>query len=153
MDVVAADPADAAVRALLEAHIAHSAAHSPETSIHTLDVDALRESDVDFFVIRDGSAVLACGALKRMGHHDAEVKSMHVAAAARGRGIARQMLTHLEDHARAQGVQALWLETGSMEAYAPARALYSAAGFSPCPPFGAYVVDPNSVFMTKHLVP
>jgi putative acetyltransferase len=36
-----------------------------------------------------------------------------------------------------------------MEFFAPARRLYAAAGFVPCAPFGAYVEDPNSVFMTS----
>jgi hypothetical protein len=42
-------------------------------------------------------------------------------------------------------------ETGSMDAFALARALYAGFGFIVCPPFGDYVVDPNSVFMTLDL--
>lgn len=45
----------------------------------------------------------------------------------------------------------LSLETGSMEAFAPARALYSSFGFELCDPFADYVPDPNSVFMTRAL--
>ena len=33
----------------------------------------------------------------------------------------------------------------------PARALYSAHGFADGPPFGSYVNDPLSVFMTRTL--
>jgi putative acetyltransferase len=43
------------------------------------------------------------------------------------------------------------LETGSMEFFRPARALYASFGFAPCPPFADYREDPNSVFMTKEL--
>ena len=43
------------------------------------------------------------------------------------------------------------LETGSQPAFAPARALYARFGFLPCGPFGAYVEDPNSSFMTRVL--
>jgi putative acetyltransferase len=43
------------------------------------------------------------------------------------------------------------LETGSMAAFAPARALYSRFGFVTCGPFGDYILDPNSVFMTFEL--
>ena len=31
------------------------------------------------------------------------------------------------------------------------RALYARAGFVPCAPFGDYIEDPNSVFMTRTL--
>jgi len=42
-------------------------------------------------------------------------------------------------------------ETGSMAAYAAARALYTRFGFSVCGPFADYVADTNSVFMTRQL--
>jgi putative acetyltransferase len=38
-----------------------------------------------------------------------------------------------------------------MDFFVPARTLYEQAGFSYCPPFGDYVEDPNSVFMTRTL--
>ena len=43
------------------------------------------------------------------------------------------------------------LETGSMDFFIPARALYTSFGFENCPPFADYIEDPNSVFMTKQL--
>lgn len=43
------------------------------------------------------------------------------------------------------------LETGSMEAFEPAQKLYESFGFTRCGPFGDYVEDPNSVFMTLRL--
>jgi len=43
------------------------------------------------------------------------------------------------------------LETGSMAAMAPARALYAAAGFVECEPFADYPGGPNSVCMTREL--
>jgi putative acetyltransferase len=45
----------------------------------------------------------------------------------------------------------LSLETGSWEYFRPARSLYRKHGFVECPPFGDYVLDPNSVFMTLDL--
>ena len=62
--------------------------------------------------------------------------------------------THLDVYkrqARRRGYSRLSLETGSMPYFAPARALYARAGFAPCAPFGDYVEDPNSVFMTRVL--
>lgn len=43
------------------------------------------------------------------------------------------------------------LETGSMDAFVPARRLYAKFGFTECGPFAGYVEDPKSVFMTKFL--
>ena len=81
----------------------------------------------------------------------AELKSMRTDPARRGEGIASQMLTHLVEDARSRGVRRISLETGSMEFFAPARRFYAAAGFVECPPFGSYVDDPHSVFMTLEL--
>ena len=57
------------------------------------------------------------------------------------------------DDARSRGVERVSLETGSMGFFAPARAFYARSGFEPCPPFGSYVDDPNSTFMTLALQP
>ena len=70
---------------------------------------------------------------------------------ARGKGIAGHLLAHLIDDARSRGLQRVSLETGSVEFFAPARRLYAKAGFIPCEPFGRYVSDPFSVFMTLAL--
>lgn len=69
----------------------------------------------------------------------------------RGRGTGRALLAHLIEHAQARGFTRLSLETGSQPGFEPARRLYAAFGFTVCEPFGDYVLDPNSVFMTKGL--
>ena len=61
------------------------------------------------------------------------------------------MLTHIIREAEQRKYHRLSLETGSMEAFTPARELYESFGFSYCPPFGDYRPDPNSVFLTKVL--
>ena len=76
---------------------------------------------------------------------------MHTAAKYRGRGVAAGLVTHMVAEARSRSYQRLSLETGSMDAFAPARALYSRFGFISCGPFGDYILDPNSVFMTLDL--
>jgi putative acetyltransferase len=77
------------------------------------------------------------------------VKSVYVAAAARGRGLARKIMQHLESEARSSGVTALVLETGSdlLPDYDAARALYEKLGYDYCGPFQGYTADPNSAFM------
>jgi len=72
-------------------------------------------------------------------------------AEARGRGLARVLLEHLLQQARGLGYQRLSLETGVEPVFAAARGLYEKAGFTECPPFEGYTLDPNSVFMTRTL--
>ncbi|MGF1631377.1 MAG: GNAT family N-acetyltransferase [Kiloniellaceae bacterium] len=141
------------IATLLKAHLQLMRETSPPESVHALDLEALRAPEVTFWTVWDGPALLGCGALKALDPDHGEIKSMHTAQAARGRGVARTMLTHVLGEARRRGYRRLSLETGSMEAFAPARALYAGAGFQVCPPFADYVLDPNSVFMTLELEP
>lgn len=76
---------------------------------------------------------------------------MHTAEALRGRGLGAAMLAHIIAAARADGLARLWLETGSLAYFAPARAMYAKVGFTECEPFGDYRPDPNSTFMTLPL--
>lgn len=76
---------------------------------------------------------------------------MHTARAARGRGVGRAMVDHLIDVARERGFARISLETESMAAFAPARALYASVGFTSCEPFGDYRASRNSAFMTLAL--
>ncbi|MDR5651034.1 GNAT family N-acetyltransferase [Ruixingdingia sedimenti] len=139
------------VAPVLARHLAMMRAASPPESVHALPADALAGPDVAFYSLRAGGQVLAIGAIRRIapGHH--EIKSMHVVAEARGRGLSRRMLGHLIAAARADGARRISLETGIEDAFIPARALYAAAGFAPCGPFGDYGPDPHSVFMTRAL--
>lgn len=142
------DPRALDVRALLERHLSFASLHSPPEDIHALDVDALADPAVRFFSFRRDGQLLGVGALKQLDDRHAELKSMHTAEAARGDGVGRAVLTHLVGVARAAGFRQLSLETGSMDAFAPARALYASAGFTPCGAFGDYNPSRNSVFMT-----
>ena len=145
------DPRVDDVRALLATHLAFSHQHSPPEDVHALDVDRLLDPAVTFFSYREGGRLLAVGALRRIDDEHAEIKSMHTASDARGRGIGRAMLAHLVAEARARGYRRLSLETGTMAAFAPARAMYASAGFVPCEPFGSYFHSPNSTCMTMAL--
>ena len=151
MKIIVDDLQGPEIAALLEAHLSLMRSQSPPESVHALDLDKLREPDVTFWTVWDKGELLGCGALKQLGSGDGEIKSMHTAKAARGRGIAARLLTHLENHARSQNYRRLSLETGSQDGFAPARALYCKFGYTICPPFGDYTDDPNSTFMTKEL--
>ena len=76
---------------------------------------------------------------------------MRTAAPARGRGVATLMLRHILDDARERSLESVYLETGTEDYFAPARQLYARNGFTECPPFADYVLDPNSVFMELRL--
>lgn len=144
-------PQSPQVLPLLRRHLEMMHAASPPESVHALDPEDLDTDDVAFFTLRDGDAVVAMGAVKLIDAGHAEIKSMHVVAEARGRGLARVMLDHLLAEAGRLGYGRLSLETGIEPVFAPARALYESAGFGHCGPFEGYGPDPNSVFMTKLL--
>jgi len=145
------DPRSPDVLALLERHFEFNRRHSPPEDVHALDASELAGDDVTFFSVREDGALLGMGALKQLDAAHVEVKSMHTTAAARGRGVARAMLAHLVETARASGYTRISLETGNQDAFAPARALYASLGFVPCAAFNGYWEDSTSVFLTMEL--
>ena len=76
---------------------------------------------------------------------------MRVADQFLGRGVGRALLEHLVHEARSRGLDSLWLETGSSDAFVPAIRLYESAGFARCGPFDGYFENPFSIFMTRSL--
>ncbi|WP_051400146.1 GNAT family N-acetyltransferase [Haloechinothrix halophila] len=153
IEIAPDDPRAADVRALLTQHLEFANEHSPPEDVHALDIEGLLDLVITFFSCRSGGQLLAVGALKQLDDRHAEVKSMHTTRDTRGRGIGRRMVEHLIDVARERGFERISLETGSMAAFAPARALYASVGFEPCEPFGNYSASPNSVYMTLTLEP
>ena len=136
---------------LFERHTADMHADTPPESIHMMDAGELDDPEIAFFVLRDGTRAVGMGAFKRIDAAHAEIKSMHILAEERGRGLARRMLNHLLTEARKAGFTRLSLETGVQPSFTAARALYARAGFAECPPFEGYADDPNSCFMTCRL--
>jgi putative acetyltransferase len=145
------DPRAGDVRALLERHLAFANTHSPPEDVHALDLDGLLDPAITFFSFRSDGRLLAVGAIRRLDESHAELKSMHTAEEARGQGIGRAMVDHLLGVARERGFRQVSIETGTMEAFAPARALYAGVGFETCGPFGEYFYSPNSTCMTMWL--
>lgn len=137
--------------ALVETHAELMLSLSPPGSCHFLPMDGLKRSDVTVWEMRDGDTLVGCGALQHLSDTHGEVKSMHTLARYRGAGLGRRMLEHVIAVAEQRGYDRLSLETGSMDGFKPSRTLYRRFGFEVCPPFGDYVEDPNSVFMTRAL--
>jgi GNAT superfamily N-acetyltransferase len=114
-----------------------------------MDHSALEPPSGAFFVGYLDDRPVATGAwrfrddVSRLGSvRPAEVKRMYVAPPARRRGLARLMLAHLEDTARAAGADVMVMETGT--AQPEAMALYVAAGYEPVEPFGHYRDSPRN---------
>lgn len=142
------DPSREDVAALLDEHLRSMHELSPPESVHALDVNGLKTRGVTFWTVREGNLLLGCGALKELGLDHGEVKSMRTPVALRRRGAGRAILEHILGESRTRGYRRISLETGSMEAFVPARRLYESYGFRYCGPFGDYLEDPNSMFMT-----
>ena len=151
LTITRADFSDRRLAAFLQAHLDDLAPTAPAESRHALDLGALRGPGIRVWVASDADGVAGTAALAALEAGHEELKSMRTAPRLRGRGIASDLLSRLLDDARTRGVGRVSLETGSMEFFAPARRLYARAGFAPCPPFGSYVEDPHSVFMTLAL--
>ncbi len=145
------DPRADDIRGLLEKHLSFAREESPPEDVHALDIDGLVDPAVTFYSVRRGGELLGIGALKRIDASHAEIKSMHTSAAARCQGIGRAMVEHLVDSAAHQHYRRVSLETGSMDAFAPARRLYAKVGFVPCAPFANYPDSVNSAYMTLSL--
>jgi len=139
------------IRALLAEHVHNMHQLSPPESVHALDITALLEPEITFWTVWSYDELLGCGALKELTPVHGEIKSMRTASAHRRKGVARAMLQHIILEARKRSYACLSLETGSMQAFAPARSLYESFGFTYCSPFADYAEDPNSVFLTRTL--
>ena len=146
------DPTSPDVVAVLEAHLTFADEHSPPEDVHALDVSGLLDATVSFFSARRAGTLVAIGAIRELDPRHGELKSMHTVGTQRRQGLGRLMVTYLLGVARSRGYRRVSLETGSMEAFAPARSLYLGAGFSECGPFGDYRPSANSTFMTLALV-
>jgi len=111
----------------------------------------MAEAGVRFFAAFDGEDAVAMGALKTLSGTEGELKSMHVRSDRRGSGLADAILSRLLEVAEQSGMTRVNLETGSQDAFKPARAFYARYGFTFCAPFEGYVEDPASVFMTREI--
>jgi putative acetyltransferase len=136
---------------LLQEHLDEMFLHSPPESVNALDLERLRQPNITFWTVWDGGELLGCGALKALDETHGEVKSMCTAAKHQRKGVAARLMRHILQTARERGYRRLSLETGSPDAFQPARTMYERFGFEQCAPFGDYVEDPYSVFMTIEL--
>ncbi len=136
------------VEALLEGSEAFALSLYPPGSCYLLDVSELEAPGVNVFVARvDGKALGMAALVPYDGY--VELKRLYVSDAARGRGLAGELLEAIEEHARGGGATIIRLETGP-KSFA-AIALYEKRGYVRIPNYGEYEGDPHSYCMEKTL--
>ena len=151
MDIRVDDLSSPEIIGLLHEHLRSVALHSPPESVHALGLEALRKPDITFWSVWQDSELMGCGAIKELDTRHGEIKSMRTVSLHQRKGVAATLMRHILEEAKRRSYERLSLETGSMDAFAPARNLYARFGFKPCGPFANYVEDPYSVFMTREV--
>lgn len=149
--IAPADLDEPAFVRFLEDHLRDMEPTAPPESRHALDLDGLRRPGVRVWVARSDDVLVGTVALAPVDEGHEELKSMRTDPDRRGQGIGTALLDVALSDAQARGVTRVSLETGSMAFFEPARAMYRRHGFVDCEPFGSYVLDPNSVFLTISL--
>lgn len=86
-----------------------------------------------FLLVRLNGEPVGCGGLKPISREAAYLKRMWIAPGARGLGLARRLLSALEDEARAMGYSIVRLETN--KALVEAQQLYRSTGYTEVAPF------------------
>jgi GNAT superfamily N-acetyltransferase len=135
------DPESPAAKACLRAYFALlvdrvpgiTAAHVPDPDP---EADAFRPPHGTFLMALSDGQALACVSLKRHTPATGEVKRLWVDPAARGLGLARRMMTRVEEEARLLGFSGLILDTNA--ALTEAIALYRATGWQDTEPYTGF---------------
>jgi putative acetyltransferase len=145
------EPTSPEVLSLLETHLSFARQITPAGGVFALPPEQLHSTRVTFFCARMEGRLVGVAALQELDDDHGEIKSMHTAAEARREGVGRALVQRLLSEARERGYRRVSLETGNFDAFVPARALYQACGFVPCPPYGPYVDSTTSACMTIDL--
>jgi DNA-binding MarR family transcriptional regulator/GNAT superfamily N-acetyltransferase len=132
------DPESPDAQRCLRAYVAELNRRAPERGFDprrgaTAEPHEVRPPNGDFVVAYLRGEAVGCGAVK---HHPGEVtdiKRMWIAESARGLGLGRRLLEHLERLAREHGSRDAHIETSDV--LPEAIALYRSAGYAEVPPF------------------
>ena len=134
---------------ILQVHWLFCTSSTPVEHVYALDASKLFSPDITVFGARIDGELVGIGAMRILDAHHAELKSMHSVAKARGSGVGKAMVTHIEDCARSSGIERMSLETGTNEVFKPAHELYKSLGYNSCDAFGDYVLSEDNMCMTK----
>ncbi|MBN1994916.1 MAG: GNAT family N-acetyltransferase [Anaerolineae bacterium] len=122
----------------------------PGEKVNALDLTNFNQDSTVFWVGYLAGQAVACGAVRQLEAHTGEIKRMFVKQEARGLGLAKLILTRLEQEAVAMGFQVLRLETAGRQP--EALGLYRQSGYADIPPFGQYAGNPRSICLEKRLI-
>jgi GNAT superfamily N-acetyltransferase len=102
-----------------------------------------------FLLAHRDEVLVGCAGMRRRSAAEVEVKRMFIRREYRGRGYARELLTLVEDEARALGYSRVLMETGG--AQPEAMGLYESSGYKRIPGFGHYRNEPQNRCYAKSL--
>ncbi|WP_298857057.1 GNAT family N-acetyltransferase [uncultured Sulfitobacter sp.] len=116
----------------------------------TIATEHARPKGIILLATLDNQPV-GCAMTHALDAHSAEIKRLYVAPHARGHGIARKLVTACMEQARTDGFTRILLDTSVT--LIPARALYTAMGFSQRGPYQNIPADvlPHLVFFEAAL--
>ena len=142
---------DPEVNQLLKKHFVELRSVSPKGSTHVLDIEGLQNKSIKFWSIYENHKLIGCGALKFLDSNHGEFKSIRVADSFRKKGYGKKVISVLFEKSKELGINKISVETGSGEFFLPARRLFKEFGFEECEPFGHYVNDSNSCYMSLEI--
>ena len=135
---------------LLQEHDADLVERYGETRNHSKTQSAGDDgAHVIFLIAWFGGEAVGCGRLRTLDWNAAEITHIYIIDRLRGRGIGRELMRHLEEHAYAMGVRRLVVETGDRQP--EANSLFAGAGFYRIPGFGSYQSGPHTLCFEKRL--
>ena len=132
------DPAAPDAQRCLRAYVAELNRRAPDRGFDpsrgsTAEPHEVRPPNGAFVVVYLRGEPIGCGAVKHHPGGATDIKRMWVAESARGLGLGRRLVEHLEGIARERGSREARLETGDV--LGEAIALYRSAGYIEVPPF------------------
>jgi len=143
---------DDRVKALLVRHLQGMHASSPPGHVFALDWSGLQTPELSFYALWECDELLGFGALKELGPHAGEIKSMRTSDRHLRRGVAASILDHIIAESRRRGYARLSLETVSGSAFEPALTLYRKYGFVEGEAFSNYEKSAFNQFLHLDLV-
>ncbi|MDP3196069.1 helix-turn-helix domain-containing GNAT family N-acetyltransferase [Tabrizicola sp.] len=151
LDLRPADPDSPEILACWRGYVAELVARVPGARPELFPVpdpgaDSYRPPHGRSFVAWSDDLPVGCVSLRPLASGGAEVKRLWVHDSARGQGLARRLMTQIEEEARTMGHTTLKLDTNS--ALSEAIALYRATGWTDISP---YTGPPADVWMGKTL--
>ena len=151
MIIKLASAQDPALQQLLRQHREEMSFYSPPESIHAVDMDSDQAEALTFFACWIDQQLAGCGGIQVFNEASCEIKAMRTVKSFLRQGVANGILQALMRQAERWQCRSIYLETGSHQAFLPARKLYEANGFEYCDPFNGYQPDPHSYFMKKSI--